>query len=240
MRSEPLSLRRFGICSAANSAAQPLPPSRRCRSAATSNHIVDPIGAGLACQGVTMHQHSPFDDFDAFEPEHGASRRSWILLSLILVAVLVTGTAAGYALARGVWGVPDPAKSDLPQFIAQWLSSPEPASSARPPANLKSYAFELVDAKAPQGDAIVSVRLVHKPTGRPISDAVIFGRRLDMAPEGMPTMTADLEPMVTTEPGIYRFKTNLTMQGKWQLSLAAKVQGESGTVQNKLVLEAAP
>jgi hypothetical protein len=40
------------------------------------------------------------------------------------------------------------------------------------------------------------------------------------------------------EPGVYRFKTNLSMEGRWQLSLGAKVQGETGTVQSKLVLKA--
>ena len=29
------------------------------------------------------------------------------------------------------------------------------------------------------------------------------------------------------------------MQGRWRLSLAAKVQGETGTVEDKLVLQAA-
>ncbi len=39
---------------------------------------------------------------------------------------------------------------------------------------------------------------------------------------------------------MYRFETNLTMKGGWQLSLAAKVPGETGTVQDKLVLKAVP
>jgi hypothetical protein len=30
------------------------------------------------------------------------------------------------------------------------------------------------------------------------------------------------------------------MQGRWQLSLGAKVQGEEGTVETKLVLKALP
>jgi hypothetical protein len=30
------------------------------------------------------------------------------------------------------------------------------------------------------------------------------------------------------------------MQGNWQLSLAAKVQGENGTVESKLVLKVLP
>ena len=44
--------------------------------------------------------------------------------------------------------------------------------------------------------------------------------------------------MPSTEPVVYRFKTNLTMAGGWQLSLGAKVQGEQGTVENKLILKA--
>jgi hypothetical protein len=46
--------------------------------------------------------------------------------------------------------------------------------------------------------------------------------------------------MPSTEPGTYRFKTNLTMEGGWRLSLGAKVQGETGTLANKLILKALP
>jgi hypothetical protein len=59
-----------------------------------------------------------------------------------------------------------------------------------------------------------------------------------MAPDGMPTMTSPIEQAPSTEPGVYRFKTDLTMEGGWQLSLAAKIQGEEGTVAGKLVLRA--
>jgi hypothetical protein len=187
-----------------------------------------------------MHQHSPIDDFDAFEPGNDARRHHWILLSLGLVTALAVGTVGGYTLRQGIWSLPDSATGRLPQFVAGLLPSPEAVSSTRSLAELKGYAFELVDSKISQGEATVSVRLVHKPTDKPISNAVIFARRLDMAPEGMPAMTADLEPLPNPETGTYRFKTNLSMQGKWQLSLAAKVQGENGTVQNKLVLEATP
>jgi hypothetical protein len=56
----------------------------------------------------------------------------------------------------------------------------------------------------------------------------------------MAEMTAPLELLPSTEPGVYRFKTNLSMVGRWQLSLGAKVQGETGTIQSKLVLKAVP
>jgi hypothetical protein len=45
-------------------------------------------------------------------------------------------------------------------------------------------------------------------------------------------------PMPGTEPGTYQFKANFSMAGRWQLSLGAKVQGETGTVENKLVVTA--
>ena len=86
----------------------------------------------------------------------------------------------------------------------------------------------------------MTVRLVHKPSGRAVPDAVVFARRIDMAPDGMPTMTAPVEPAPATDPGTYALKTNLMMEGSWRLSLAAKVQGEIGTVQNRLILKAVP
>jgi hypothetical protein len=46
--------------------------------------------------------------------------------------------------------------------------------------------------------------------------------------------------MSSTEPGVYRFKANLSMEGRWQLSLGAKVQGETGTVESRLVIRATP
>ena len=106
-------------------------------------------------------------------------------------------------------------------------------------ADIKDYAFQLVQNELKKGDgAVVEVRLVNKRTGKPVPDAVIMAKRIDMAPDGMATMTAPLEQLPSTEPGIYRFKTNLVMEGGWQLSLGAKVQGETGTVENKLVLKA--
>ena len=56
----------------------------------------------------------------------------------------------------------------------------------------------------------------------------------------MADMAGRLEQLPSSEAGVYRFKANLSMQGRWQLSLAAKVQGETGTVESKLVLKAVP
>ena len=108
-------------------------------------------------------------------------------------------------------------------------------------ADVRDYEFQLVQNEAKKGDGtIVSVRLVNKRTGKPVPDAVISAKRVDMAPDGMADMAGKIEQLPSTEPGTYRFKTNLSMEGRWQLSLAAKVQGETGTVESKLVLKVVP
>ena len=107
-------------------------------------------------------------------------------------------------------------------------------------ADIKDYAFELAQTELKAGEATVEVRLLNTKTGAPVPDAVIFTSRLDMAPDGMEGMTTPLEALPSTTPGTYRFKTNLTMAGRWQLSLAAKIQGETGSVDNKLVIQAIP
>jgi hypothetical protein len=108
-------------------------------------------------------------------------------------------------------------------------------------ADIKNYEFQLVHTNVKQGDgAIIAARLVDGRSGKTVSNAVIFATRIDMTPDGMPTMTAPIEVLPSTEPGVYRFKTNLTMEGGWQLSLAAKIQGENGTLESRLVLKAVP
>lgn len=105
----------------------------------------------------------------------------------------------------------------------------------------QDYEFRLLASDVKQGsDASVLMRLIHKPSGRAVPDAVIYATRLDMTPDGMPTMTTPVTAVPGGEPGIYRFRTNLVMAGGWQLTLTAKVQGEEGTVQQRLVLRAVP
>lgn len=106
-------------------------------------------------------------------------------------------------------------------------------------ADIKDYEFQLMDPSVQAGaDKIVTIKLMNKKTGKPVSDAVIFASRLDMAPDGMQEMVTKVTPMPGTEPGTYRFKANFSMAGRWQLSLGAKVQGETGTVESKLVVTA--
>ncbi|RNJ51468.1 FixH family protein [Methylocystis hirsuta] len=102
-------------------------------------------------------------------------------------------------------------------------------------AAIDDYTFELVQSALKRGQGVIDVRLIHKPDGKLVSDAVIFAIRLDMAPDGMEAMTSAIESTRASQPGLYRFKVDLTDEGRWRVSLAAKLQGEIGTLQNRLV-----
>jgi len=106
-------------------------------------------------------------------------------------------------------------------------------------AGANEYAFEPVKAEVKKGNGVtLTVRLVHKPTGKPVSDAVIISPRIDMSPEGMATMTAPVTSAKGTQPGTYDFKTDLSMAGGWLLTVSAKVQGEQETVTGKVTFKA--
>ena len=106
-------------------------------------------------------------------------------------------------------------------------------------ADIKDYEFQLVEPTVKVGtDRVFTVRLLNKKTGQPVPDAVIFATRLDMAPDAMEEMVTKVTPVPAGEPGSYSFKARFSMEGRWQLSLGAKVQGETGTVDNKLVITA--
>ncbi|NVN87339.1 MAG: FixH family protein [Rhodopseudomonas sp.] len=106
-------------------------------------------------------------------------------------------------------------------------------------ADIKDYEFRLTEPTVAVGkDKIVTVQLINKTTGKPVPDAVIFATRLDMGADGMPEMSTKIVREPGGEPGSYRFKAAFGMEGRWTLSLGAKVQGETGSVESKLVITA--
>ena len=108
-------------------------------------------------------------------------------------------------------------------------------------ADISDYRFELVDQAVKAGpDKTVTVRLMNHKTGKLVPGAVVFATRLDMAPDAMREMVTKVTPLPGTEPGTYRFQATFGMAGRWQLSLGAKIQGETGTLENKLVITAQP
>jgi hypothetical protein len=107
-------------------------------------------------------------------------------------------------------------------------------------AGADDYAFEAVKAEIKSSNvATVAVRLVHKPSGKPVADAAIVQTRLDMAPDGMAGMATAHAPLPSPEPGVYAFKAPLTMAGRWLLTISAKVQGEPETVIGKIIFKVA-
>ena len=115
--------------------------------------------------------------------------------------------------------------------VAAWQ---DPAIAAA-----KDYKFEPVNAEVRQGDGVtLAVRLLHSSTGKPVAGAIVFRTRLDMSPDDMMTMTAKHQSLPEVEPGVYRFKADLTMAGGWALKLMAKVQGEPETIFGTVIFSA--
>ena len=107
-------------------------------------------------------------------------------------------------------------------------------------AGPNDYVFEPVKAQVERGDdATVAVRLVHKKTRKPVTNAEIILTRIDMGPEGMGEMTSPLTPLPNPEPGVYAFKTDLSMAGRWLLRIAAMVPGERQAVVGKITFRVA-
>ena len=106
-------------------------------------------------------------------------------------------------------------------------------------AGAADYAFESVAPEWKKGDdVVVALRLTHKPSGKPVADAVIVRTRVDMGPDNMADMVSPVAAVPSKEPGVYAFKTDLPMAGRYLLSVSAKVQGEPETVVGKVILKA--
>ena len=79
-------------------------------------------------------------------------------------------------------------------------------------ADVKDYEFQLVSQEVRKGDAVIAVKLVHKPSGRAIPDAVIFAKRIDMGRTKWPTCRRNsipcpaLSPASTNSRPIWRWR----------------------------------
>ena len=106
-------------------------------------------------------------------------------------------------------------------------------------AGAGDYNFEPVTPQMKKGeDVTLAVRLTNRQTGKPVPDAVIFKTRVDMAPDGMAEMESAVALLPSKEPGVYAFKTDLPMAGRYQVTLSVKVQGEPETVTGKVIVTA--
>ncbi|GMO24199.1 FixH family protein [Bradyrhizobium sp. TM233] len=127
----------------------------------------------------------------------------------------------------------------LSKFSTAALAATLSLAASAAVAGAGDYAFEPVTVQMKKGDDVtLSVRLTNKQTGKPVADAVIFKTRVDMAPDGMAEMESAVAPLPSQEPGVYAFRTDLPMAGRYQVTLSAKVQGEAETVTGKVVVTA--
>ena len=127
----------------------------------------------------------------------------------------------------------------LSKFKTAALAATLSLATSAAMAGAGDYTFEPVKAEMKKGeDVTLAVRLTDKKTGRPVPDAVIFKTRVDMAPDGMAEMESAVAPLPSKEPGVYAFRTDLPMAGRYQMTLSVKVQGEPETVTGKVVVTA--
>jgi hypothetical protein len=102
-------------------------------------------------------------------------------------------------------------------------------------AGAADYHFEVTQVQpAGSGKSNVTLRLLHTPDEKPVSDAIIFQVSADMGPDGMPTMKAPAKAIPSFQPGLYTIEVEPGMAGNWALQVAAKVQGEPETVHASL------
>ena len=128
----------------------------------------------------------------------------------------------------------------LPRFVAALVVAAQ-LSATMAQAAASDYSLILVQTTYPFGNgAILDVILTDTLTNTPIDGAILFATRMDMEPDGMETMTTPIVALPIEKPGHYRFSTDLTMDGNWRFSVAAKVQGEAETVQAQIVIEVLP
>ncbi|MBR0948941.1 FixH family protein [Bradyrhizobium canariense] len=127
----------------------------------------------------------------------------------------------------------------LSRFSTAALAATLSLAASAAMAGAGDYAFDPVNPQLKKGeDVTLAVRLTNKQTGKPVPDAVVFKTRVDMAPDGMAEMESAVAPLPSREPGVYAFKTDLPMAGRYQMTLSAKVQGEPETVTGKVIVTA--
>ena len=98
-------------------------------------------------------------------------------------------------------------------------------------AGVEDYRFETVQPQVKLSKkAQVAVRLVNQKTGQPVPDAIIVQNKIEMPMQGTSAMAANTTAAKPDGTGSYVFEADLPMEGEWNLSLAAKVQGEPSTV----------
>jgi Cu(I)/Ag(I) efflux system membrane fusion protein len=119
---------------------------------------------------------------------------------------------------------------------AGWLAlfgpkTPEAADSS-------GMTWQAVQAEVPVGQGVrLEVKLVGADDAV-VEDVTVTQTRLDMGPDGMPTMTAPLMPVAASMPGVLAFEADLAMAGRWALTLTGMVDSRAEPVTGTVIFTA--
>lgn len=97
--------------------------------------------------------------------------------------------------------------------------------------------WEAVQVEVPVGKAVrLEVRL--RGASAAPGTITVTSSRIDMGPDGMPTMAAPLRQVTAEAPGTLAFEADLAMAGRWALTLETNVAGQSQPVKGTVVFTA--
>lgn len=99
--------------------------------------------------------------------------------------------------------------------------------------------FEPVTAEVPVGKNVrVELRLTGITPPPALADITIEKQRIDMGPDNMEMMAAPLKALPGTPPGVLAFQTDLSMAGRWALTITARVKGQTSPITSKVIFTA--
>jgi Cu(I)/Ag(I) efflux system membrane fusion protein len=118
----------------------------------------------------------------------------------------------------------------LAAFLWSYQSRAADANGAR---------WEAVSAQVLAGQNVrLTLRLVDANSNVIAAPITVTSTRLDMGPDNMAAMMAPLRPVPNTEPGTLAFDTDLTMAGRWALTISARVEGYAEPITGMVVFTA--
>ncbi len=119
------------------------------------------------------------------------------------------------------------------------LFTPVGATFLARPIAAASLTWEAVQPEVMVGKAVrLEVRLTGDAANLVATPIAVTSSRLDMAPDGMAAMTAQLRPVASSRAGILAFDADLVMAGRWALTVAAQVEGQTQPVSGSVVFTA--
>ncbi len=113
---------------------------------------------------------------------------------------------------------------------AVWSFAGAPAQAG--PAD---YVWEAIDPYPPRQVGVVLKVRLRDLAGRPQAEADILDARFDKSPDGQPGAYAPVTVLPTSENGIYAFKTSLNTDGRYALTVSAKLPYETAPITGSVV-----